>query len=111
MTLWLFLAAAAGVASNDPPIMSFQHSWITNDDYPPESVRKGEQGLVTVEWDIGADGTIHNCTTYQSSGYPRLDQWTCILLTRRGRYVPAKDQYGNPIVQHARGSFRWMLGN
>ena len=109
MTLWLFFAAAAGVAANDPPVMSFQPGWITADDYPPQSVMRGEQGLVTVEWDIGIDGKIHNCTTYRSTGYPTLDNWTCVLLTRRGRYAPALDQFGKPVVQHARGSFRWIL--
>ena len=93
----------AAQAKGDP------HSWITNDDYPPEAVRQEQQGVSGIAWTINEQGRVENCHVVSSSGSQVLDDTACRLMTRRGRYSPAKDQAGNPIKQTASLRFRWVL--
>jgi len=93
----------AAAAKGDP------HTWITNDDYPPEAVRLEQQGVSGIAWTINEQGRVENCHVVSSSGSQVLDDTACRLMTRRGRYSPAKDQAGNPIKQTSSLRFRWVL--
>jgi protein TonB len=84
-------------------------SWVTSDDYPPAAQREGRQGTVGLSWQINEQGRVENCSITQSSGSPDLDETACRLVTRRGRYSPAKDQNGNPLRATASLRFRWQL--
>ena len=84
-------------------------SWITNDDYPPEAIRMEQQGVSNIAWTINETGRVENCHVVTPSGSAILDDTACRLVTRRGRYAPAKDQAGNPIKQTASIRFRWVL--
>jgi protein TonB len=72
-------------------------SWVTSDDCPPSAQREGRQGK------------IENCSITQSSGSPDLDETACRLVTRRGKYAPALDQYGKPMRVTQSLRFRWQL--
>lgn len=96
------VSQAAG-AKGDPA------QWITNDDYPPGAMRDGRQGTTRISWTINTVGRVENCQVTSSSGSPDLDQAACALLTRRGRYSPAKDQSGNPISSTSSRSIRWQV--
>lgn len=96
------ISQAAG-AKGDPA------QWVTSDDYPPGDLRDEHEGVSAVAWDINTQGRIENCHTTQSSGFPSLDDAACRVLTRRGRYAPAKDQSGNPIVSHQSRRVRWQM--
>jgi protein TonB len=84
-------------------------SWVTSDDYPPAAQREGRQGTVGLSWQINEQGRVENCSVTQSSGSPDLDETACRLVTRRGRYSPAKDQNGNALRATASLRFRWQL--
>lgn len=84
-------------------------SWVSSDDYPPAALREERQGRVTIAFTINEQGRIENCRVTSSSGSPDLDEATCRLVTRRGRYSPAKDTAGNPIRQNASLPFRWVI--
>jgi protein TonB len=84
-------------------------SWVSSDDYPPAALREERQGRVTIAFTINEQGRIENCRVTSSSGSPDLDEATCRLVTRRGRYAPAKDTAGNPIRQNASLPFRWVI--
>jgi periplasmic protein TonB len=85
-------------------------SWVTQDDYPPSSLRNEEEGSVGVTFDIGTDGRIQNCRVTSSSSHPALDDATCKLVTRRGRYSPALNQAGQPVVTAAKSlRFKWQI--
>jgi len=73
-------------------------SWYGYNDYPTAADRAGEQGYVTVAFDIGIDGRMANCTVVRSSGYSRLDAVPCKALPQRARFRPAKDASGRPVV-------------
>jgi periplasmic protein TonB len=93
----------AATAKGDP------RTWITNDDYPPEAIREEKQGVSGIAWTINEQGRVENCHVVSSSGSSELDDTACKLVTRRGKYAPAKDQNGNPIKQTASIRFRWVL--
>ncbi len=84
-------------------------SWVTADDYPPAAQREGRQGTVGLTWQINEQGKVENCQVTQSSGSPDLDDTACRLVTRRGKYAPAKDQSGKPMRATASSRFRWVL--
>lgn len=83
--------------------------WITNDDYPPSSLRNEEEGTSAITWTINTQGRVENCRVTQSSGSAALDQAACSALTRRGRYSPALDQAGNPISSTQSRRVVWKI--
>ena len=83
--------------------------WITNDDYPPSAQRDGREGVSVIAWEVNTAGKVENCHVTQSSGSSDLDETACRVLTRRGKYTPAKDQDGNPIRQNQSRRVRWVL--
>jgi protein TonB len=97
------VVSQAASAKGDP------RTWITNDDYPPGAMREERSGVSGIAWTINEQGRVENCHVTSSSGSPDLDDTACRLVTRRGRYAPAKDQSGNPIKQTASIRFRWVL--
>jgi protein TonB len=85
--------------------------WITQDDYPPSSIRAEEQGTTAISWTINTQGRVENCQVTSSSGSPALDRAACAALTRRARYSPALDQAGNPTISHQSRRVVWQLPN
>jgi protein TonB len=83
--------------------------WITQDDYPPSSIRAEEEGTTSITWTINTQGRVENCRVTQSSGSSALDQAACRALTRRGRYSPATDAAGNPIATTQSRRVVWRL--
>ena len=57
--------------------------------YPPESLRRKEQGTVTLLLSITPDGTVSDAKVEQSSGSPRLDNAAIQWVKQRWRYEPA----------------------
>jgi protein TonB len=85
-------------------------SWVTNDDYPPAALRAGDQGSVGIAFEVNPQGRVVNCNVTSSSGSSLLDQTTCRLVERRGRYSPALDAGGNPISGGRKSlRFRWQI--
>ncbi|MFL9840697.1 energy transducer TonB [Sphingomonas sp. ST-64] len=84
-------------------------TWVTSDDYPPAARRAGDEGSVGVTFTINTQGRIEGCRVTSGSGSSALDNATCSLVTRRGRYSPAKDAAGNPIASTKSLRFRWQL--
>ena len=72
--------------------------WVSADDYSPESIANCEQGIVFITFNTNDRGRIENCRVTRSSGFPRLDEATCRLVLRRGRYSPTLDQKGDPVA-------------
>jgi len=90
------------------PKGNFQ-SLMSTDDYPSASLRANEEGTVAYRLDVGVDGKVTGCTVTSSSGFPRLDQTSCTLLQRRGRFNPGKDSSGNPTTSVYNGRFTWRI--
>ena len=84
-------------------------SWYTTDDYPAAALREGAQGKTTIRVDIDTGGRVAGCNVTSSSGNSALDDATCRVARRRGRYTPAKDQSGNPIAAASSYTVTWRV--
>jgi protein TonB len=84
-------------------------AWITTADYPPAAIRAGEQGVVGVALRIDAAGRVASCVVTQPSGSATLDDATCRLYQRRGRFAPARDDAGVPVAATFADRVRWEL--
>ncbi|CAH0311028.1 hypothetical protein ROS9278_04935 [Roseomonas sp. CECT 9278] len=57
-------------------------------DYPAESRRRGEEGVVRLALRVGSDGRVEAAEVSGSSGFVRLDQ-AAVAAARRWRFRPA----------------------
>ena len=83
--------------------------WVTNDDYPMESLRHRERGIVSFRLAIDVKGRVSDCTVTVSSGYWRLDQTVCYFLKKRARFVPATDASGTAVPGEWSSRFSWWV--
>ncbi len=86
-------------------------SYLKAEDYPKESIRRGEQGRVQFAIAVGIDGRVKSCTIIQSSGFDRLDSKTCSIMQERLRFKPALDPQGRPVEDSYAGVLNWELSN
>ena len=84
-------------------------SYISDEDYPAEAIRNGEQGIVGFVLDIGPDGLVTDCRIESSSGSASLDEATCRIMRTRPRFTPARDAEGNAIPDAMKARIRWVL--
>ena len=62
---------------------------VTQPPYPPTSRRLQEQGVVTLELQVLADGSVGGVRIQASSGHPRLDRAAAQEASQRWRFLPA----------------------
>jgi len=74
-----------------------QGDWFPQDSYPAAARRASAEGRVSVRVNVGANGRVTACSVTSSSGNSDLDDTTCRLATRNGRFNPAKDPSGQAI--------------
>lgn len=84
-------------------------SLFSTDDYPQSAIRNEEQGTTGVRITVGPDGRAWSCDVISSSGSSSLDAATCNILRRRARFVPARDEAGNPISDTYDQRISWGL--
>ncbi|WAC23715.1 energy transducer TonB [Blastomonas sp. SL216] len=80
------------------------------DDYPASSLRRGEQGTVTMRLLVNTAGKVTGCTIMISSGSSELDETACRTFSRKARYQPATLN-GAPIDSYVFEPVRFYLGN
>lgn len=68
-------------------------NWITREDLP----RGIQHGRVVIGWIIGANGLIENCRAIANVDVPPMSTAACAALTKRAKYIPAKDEGGRPV--------------
>lgn len=100
--------AFRAIAVHAQPVQS-PARWITNNDYPAESLRAGEEGSVSIRLDVSATGEVAACTILSSSRFQRLDQTTCQIMRERARYQPAQLADGTPTASLIFLRFRWQM--
>jgi TonB family protein len=76
-------------------------------DYPPQSLKGGEQGDVIVMMLVGGDGSNLNTHISHASGYPALDAKS-EELAKALRFKPAMMD-DKPILTAVTLDFRWVL--
>lgn len=84
-------------------------AWVTTNDYPTNALRAEAQGTTAFRLDIGSNGLVTGCTITDSSGSQELDTATCQLVTRRARFVPARDPQGRAVAGTYSNRVRWVI--
>ena len=83
-------------------------SWVRYTDYPDDALRKGQGGVVTLLWSIGASGDVKECKVVASSGVASLDRAGCRAIMSRARYQPAKDGSGQAVPAYGMRRIMWL---
>lgn len=84
-------------------------NWATSDDYPSRALREDREGVTRFSVTVGTGGRVESCQVTGSSGHGDLDEATCRLVTRRGRFQAAKDGDGQPTTGTWSSSVRWQI--
>jgi len=84
-------------------------AWFSTDDYPPGALRDQREGVTKIAYVINEQGRIDSCNVTGSSGSPDLDDTSCRLMLRRGRFSTALDQSGRPIKSSGTRNVRWQI--
>jgi TonB family protein len=82
---------------------------ISHDDYPAQAVRDGLEGRVVIGFEVDQQGGVQNAFVAESSGHGVLDEAACAVIGQRFKFEPARDQTGNPVVEHRRQTVAWTL--
>jgi protein TonB len=76
-------------------------------EYPSESRHRGEQGLVELDVEVLADGSIGGIRIATGSGYARLDT-AALEAARKATFEPATLN-GQPTVAHVTVPYHFVL--
>lgn len=96
-------------AQISPPRPIGPGTWISQEDYPAAAIRANAEGFVAYRLQVDAAGRPNGCSVTQGSGNADLDAATCALLTRRGRFEPARDANGQAVAGTYTSRVRWDL--
>ena len=92
--------ASPPVPANDPA------KWVTANDYP---THRYIEGTAKAELMVGINGRITQCDIVQSAGDAALDKATCRNLSRRARFIPAKNDIGEAVSGTYSVTTRWEI--
>lgn len=102
------VAPVAPTGPTSPATAIGSSTTVSEDDYPPASLRAEEQGRTVITVSINTQGRVDGCTVATSSGFPKLDEKSCQLAQRRFRFKPAL-QNGQPIASSKVMPIRWQI--
>jgi TonB family protein len=77
-------------------------------DYPPSSVRKGEQGRLRINFTIKSDGSVEGLDVVKSSNYPALDDAAVTAIRLAAPFNPFPEDFGTEKID-IRGSFEYSI--
>lgn len=100
--------AVLALASRAIPRSSLA-SWLGESDYPAAALRDGHEGATTVRLAIDQGGSVARCEIARTSGSYALDDETCRVFMRKGRFRPARDTAGRPVASIEHQTVRWQL--
>jgi TonB family protein len=83
--------------------------YISDRDYPAESILYGEQGRVEFELDISTQGRVAACRVMRSATGPLLNLQTCRIMLQRARFTPARDAQGRAVIDTVAAAVTWVL--
>jgi TonB family protein len=95
------LEGTADAASLPPPhqttaaVATTSHA-VSPGDYPADSIRFHESGVVTITYVVREAGSIGSCSILVTSGNPRIDNAACAMVRKKWKYRPATED-GKPV--------------
>ena len=93
----------------DPTPRGSPGRWASSRDYPRRALQQEREGITRFRVSVGVNGRVTNCQITGSSGHSDLDETTCKLITRRGRFRPATNGDGNEVAGTWRSAVRWEI--
>ncbi len=81
---------------------------ITTSDYPPNSWKRGDQGITHFRLSLGTNGQATGCTIVESSGFEELDNATCRLMVERAKFDMSTVFAANTEATYS-NRVRWQL--
>ena len=102
------IAPPAPTGPTSPATAIGSSTTVSEDDYPPASLRAEEQGRTIITVSINTQGRVDGCTVATSSGFPKLDEKSCQLAQRRFRFKPAL-QNGQPVASSKSMPIKWQI--
>lgn len=78
-------------------------------DYPLEALQAEATGTVITRLDVGASGRVDQCNILRSSGQKLLDDKTCSVFLRRGKFKPAINGSGQITAAKVVARTIWAL--
>ena len=94
-------------AATPPVAQTHLAALIRDGDYPDAAARAGEEGRVSFDLDVAANGRVTACRVTGSSGSAALDAATCRIMTQRARFKPARDAQGAAISGTVSSRIGW----
>ena len=86
-----------------------QSQWVTTDDYPSRDIRAEHTGIARYRVVVGTNGKVSSCEIVKSSGWPGLDQATCVNVSKRAKFEPGTDENGAKAVDTYTGTVSWQI--
>ena len=103
------MAGSAAIGAVQASVQERKNGEFIADHYPPEALKRGEQGRVAFRLTIDKEGKIAGCDVTESSGFAILDRETCELLVRYAHLKPVVDSDGRRIRATRSGHIVWTL--
>ncbi|WP_086607301.1 energy transducer TonB [Erythrobacter donghaensis] len=105
----LGLGLSAPALAGSDPVPLAPERWVSS--YWPHCLYHGCGGEGTVRFavTVSPQGRITACTILESSGDSHLDREACELVTRRGRFNPARDDDGEPVEGRWESRITWKV--
>lgn len=107
--LWLALSALMSLPVHIDKRVHDVRALFSNDDFPAYLVIQGISRTVHTRTIVRRDGSVESCAAEVSSGDTKLDAYTCALILKRGKFLPAKWTDGSPVYALIRVPVRWMI--
>ncbi len=101
---WMFAAALANAVPVDNG-----RNWLTDQDYPADARKRGEEGAILFVTLNSPEGRIVRCDIIQSQLSSELNDRTCTLITARAKFRPATDETGAPAYSEWQTRIEWTL--
>ena len=103
----LFEQGNSGAAK--PPELLNQAEVFNEDSYPFWAQQLEHDGKVEIRVEVDAEGKVQSCSIVETSRSPVLDDATCDLIRKSGRFAPATDKHGHAIGGTISRTVNWVL--
>lgn len=84
---------------------------VSASDAPVHLITENRLQRVSIALTVKPDGKTQSCSIEVSSGNPKLDTYTCNLISRRARFRAATSSNGTPSYGIFRQTMSWWVGN
>lgn len=105
---WGYDPAIQASLSRQPMSLTPSNSWLRSDDYPKESLRQGNNGIVRIRLDIDDKGGVVACRVIGRTSPDEFADLSCKLITQRARFDPALDAQSKPVRSFFVAKILWL---